>query len=96
MLTEQLVNRGLISDASDIELAGEIIRNNNNQRWVYGDNHTLKNAGSGQCVDYAWHNQTALMYRCHGNGNQQWTGVKQASSQVLSVMPGRVLAALYR
>lgn len=157
-LTDQLVDRGLVSTASDIELEGEVVRNNNNllstvledgryisvvtdaegqpeparlimsqrgslhpadqpwnclvprdgrlalekcdpeassQSWAYGENGTLKNISSGQCVDYAYYNQRVLMYGCHGNNNQKWAGIKAATSKVLAVLPATALETLY-
>lgn len=126
-LTAQLLDSGLISSATDIELEGEVIRNNNNQlstaldiggyisvvtgaegqpgpaRWIMtarGSVHPVDQPWSclvprGECVDYAWYNQTALMYGCDGNGNQQWTGIQLASNKVLGMLPGRVLETLY-
>jgi len=67
-----------------------------NQQWRYREDTTLQNLGSGQCIDYAWHNQTVLMYGCHGNGNQRWQGVTRTGSPLLAALPGYVVRALYQ
>ena len=67
-----------------------------NQQWRYREDTTLQNLGSGQCIDYAWHNQTVLMYGCHGNGNQHWQGITEAGGPLLATLPGSVIRVLYQ
>lgn len=66
-----------------------------NQQWRYRDDTSLQNAGSGQCIDYAWHNQTVLMYGCHGNSNQRWQGISKTDSPLLAALPGYIIQTLY-
>ncbi|MDN6319487.1 MAG: M66 family metalloprotease [Marinobacter sp.] len=157
LLTELLIDRGLITTPADINLEGEVIKNgnnrlsaalndkgfitivtgaegqpeatrwlmsargsvhpvdqpwhclipsgghlglalcdsdNNNQSWHYDDNDRLRNAGNGKCIDYDYKQDRVLMWGCHGNGNQQWQGVQQTDSQVLSALPGKILQIL--
>jgi hypothetical protein len=65
------------------------------QSWNYDDNSRLRNAVSGQCVDYDYSVPRVLMYGCHGGSNQKWKGVHRTSSRVLSVLPGKVLKTLF-
>ena len=46
--------------------------NNGYQLWSYTEQSTLKNQASDQCIDYASHNGSLIMYACHNNWNQQW------------------------
>jgi hypothetical protein len=65
------------------------------QSWNYDNNSRLRNATSGQCVDYDYSVPRVLMYGCHGGGNQKWEGIRQTSSQALSLLPGKVLKTLF-
>ncbi|MCG8516621.1 MAG: M66 family metalloprotease [Pseudomonadales bacterium] len=69
---------------------------NDSQEWTLRSDATLQNARTGQCVDYASHNQTLLMYGCHGNWNQKWQGIRVSDNGVLAALPGDVIRTLYQ
>ncbi|GGC66038.1 M66 family metalloprotease [Marinobacter halophilus] len=70
--------------------------NQANQQWSHQNNESLRNAGTGQCIDYAFNSGAAVMYGCHNNWNQKWQTVTTTDSPVLASLPGKVLTALYQ
>ncbi|MGP4842947.1 M66 family metalloprotease [Marinobacter sp. 1Y8] len=158
LLTELLIDRGMIAGPADVDLKGDVIKNGNNrlsttlndkghitvvtgaagqpeaaqwlmtargslhpidqpwnclipsgghlglaicdphnsaQSWIHDDSDRLRNVGNGQCVDYDYSQNRALMYGCHGGGNQRWLGVLRTNSVLLATLPGSVLQTLY-
>ena len=66
------------------------------QSWKYDpDTDQLKNAASGKCVDYAYDSGGVVLYRCHGNWNQQWQGVARTDQRMASVFGGAALRMVY-
>lgn len=65
------------------------------QHWTHQANESLRNAGTGQCIDYAFNSGTAVMYGCHNNWNQKWQGLTRTDSPVLAALPDSVLKVLY-
>ena len=66
-----------------------------NQLWLHTAQSTLKNQGTGQCVDYASHNGTLITYGCHNGWNQQWSAPLSSDNQLLALLDGNTLQRLY-
>ncbi|MCD8522161.1 MAG: M66 family metalloprotease [Saccharospirillaceae bacterium] len=66
-----------------------------NQSWLRTEHNTLKNQGSGQCVDFAHHNGTLITYSCHNGWNQQWSAPLASDNLLLALLNGSTLQRLY-
>ncbi len=66
-----------------------------NQQWNHGENQTLQNQQTKQCLDYDWVGPKAIMYGCHGGANQRWAGVQRTDNPLFALLPGEALKLLY-
>lgn len=62
------------------------------QLWTH-DNGRFKNLGNNKCIDYG--KETAIMYGCHMNGNQQWIAPVQTNHMLLTLLDGGSLRHLF-
>lgn len=73
----------------------ECDNSNNNQLWTHTEQSTLKNQSSNQCVDYASHNGTMIMYGCHNNWNQVWSSPAITDNRLFSLLDSDLLKRLH-
>lgn len=69
--------------------------NNGYQLWSYTEQSTLKNQASDQCIDYASHNGSLIMYACHNNWNQQWRLPAISDNKLLRLLDAHLIQRLY-
>jgi len=69
--------------------------NNRSQLWLHTEQNTLKNQSSNQCIDFASHNSTLIMYGCHNNWNQQWSLPTLSDNKLLMLLDAPLLERLY-
>ncbi|MGC8120242.1 M66 family metalloprotease [Marinobacter sp. VGCF2001] len=66
------------------------------QRWLYdADSQRLQNESSRRCLDYDRVNGTVITYGCTGGWNQKWSQAPVASSRLLALLSGELLAEVY-
>lgn len=68
---------------------------NRNQLWLHTEQSTLKNQSSNQCIDFASHNGSLIMYNCHNNWNQQWNKPTLSDNKLLILLDAPLLKRLY-
>ncbi|MBE0481861.1 MAG: ricin-type beta-trefoil lectin domain protein [Bacterioplanes sp.] len=69
-------------------------RQKTRQYWRWNDNGTLQNEQTNQCLDFAHHNSTLIMYGCHGGWNQQWSLSASTESLLLNRLSGDAIEQL--
>lgn len=69
-------------------------RQKTQQYWRWNDNGTLQNEQTNQCLDFAHHNSTLIMYGCHGGWNQQWSLSASTESLLLNRLSGDAIEQL--